>query len=111
VRVPEAMNLDIRESCRVPCQVPYLVAEPVGGDMPVGVARPRCPWLVFPARAAPGPVVGIGAAAVLAAASRGVLSGEGAVPVPAVLLVRLGHPRRGPSLVPERLVLSWVGGW
>src|SRR5450631_3207258 len=59
--------------------------------MPVGVPHPRRSGTVFPARAAPGTVVGVGAAAVVAPAFRHVVGGQGAVPVLAAFLSRLGH--------------------
>src|SRR6202035_1529474 len=61
--------------------------------MPVCVPYPRCPGTIFPARAAPGTVVGVGAPAVVAPAFRHVVGGEGAVPVLAAFLSWLGHTR------------------
>src|SRR5258708_39528545 len=95
MRVPQIMNPDVAQSGCLESGEPYLMAEPVSGNMPVGVPDARRAGTVFASGAAAGAVVGVGAAAVLASAFRRVVGSEGAVPVPAAVLVRLGHSRRG----------------
>src|SRR5258708_24392986 len=99
MRVPQIMNPDVAQSGCLESGEPYLMAEPVSGNMPVGVPDARRAGTVFASGAAAGAVVGVGAAAVLASAFRRVVGSEGAVPVPAAVLVRLGHsrPRSGPG--------------
>ena len=65
-----------------------------------GTSRPECarpsPWFaarkgILTGRTASGPVVSVSTPAVLTAASRGVVGGEGPVPVPSAVGVRVGQ--------------------
>src|SRR6266702_107364 len=89
------MNPDVAQSGCFASGEPHLMAEPVGGDVPVGVPGARRARAVPASSPAAGAVVGIGFAPVLASAFRRVVGGKGAVSVPAAFLVRLGHSRRG----------------
>src|SRR6266581_5984433 len=94
VCMPQIMDSDPAQSgCLAGC-IPHLMAEPVGGNMAVSVARTPCPRRVLSAGAACGTVDCVGPAAVLAPAFRRVVSSECAVAVPSALRVRLGQPRR-----------------
>src|SRR5260370_3878334 len=95
MRVPQIMNPDVAQSGCLESGEPYLMAEPVSGNMPVGVPDARRAGTVFASGAAAGAAVGIRAAAVLASASRRVVGGEGAVPGPAAVPLLLRHSRPG----------------
>ena len=70
-------------------RLPDLVAEPVPGDVPVGVERAGLPRVVLPERASPRAVDGVGAFAMTTPARPRRVTRERAVPVAAALLVRL----------------------
>src|SRR5215467_7155566 len=93
--MPKIVDSDAAQASRRACGVPHLVAEPVGWDVPIGVACAGRAGMVNAAGPARCAVGGIGTAAVVAAALSHVVGGEGAVGVTASLLVRLGHPGRG----------------
>jgi hypothetical protein len=109
--VPKVMNPDVPEPSRFPRRKPYLVAKPVGRDMPVRVAQSRSPRAVRPASAPPGAVVGVRAPAVLAPAPGRVVSGQGAMPVPAAFSFGSVMPGAGPELRSGRRTLDSAGGW
>src|SRR6266851_5485109 len=89
------MNPDTAQPGCFPGRVPHLLAEPVIRDMAVSVARTRRAGVIFAFAAAGGAVVRVGSPAMLTPAFRRVVRGEGAVPVLAAFLVRLGHSVRG----------------
>src|SRR5215472_9782293 len=95
--MPKIVDSDAAQAGRRACGVPYLVAEPVGWDVPIGVACAGRAGMVNAAGPAGRAVGGVGAAAVVAATLSHVVGGEGAVRVMASLVVRLGHPGRGNS--------------
>src|SRR5258708_35196350 len=95
MRVPQVVRPDVAQPACLAHGSPYLVMEPVGRDMAVSVPGPWDAGLILADGAARGAVAGVGSAAVLAPALRRVVSSEGAVPVSAAVLVRLGHPGWG----------------
>lgn len=107
--MPKVMEPDGAQARGAAGGVPGLVAEPVGGDVPVGVADLDRAGVVLAGATAPGAVGGVGGAAVLAPARRQVVGGHSAVPVAASVGVGLGHAER-----PGRGGGAWPGpglGW
>ena len=87
----QVMHPQPGEPGRVTGRVPHLAAEPVGRDVPVRLPGSRCGRTILTGRSASSPVVSISTLAVLAAASRSVVGGEGPVPVPSAAGVRVGQ--------------------
>src|ERR1700730_12282446 len=105
------MNPDTVQPRRFPRRVPHLLTEPVIRDMAVSVARTRRPGVILAFAAAGRAVVRVGTPAMLAPAFRRVVRGEGAVPVLAAFLVRLGHTVRGRGGIVARPFSSRLRGW
>src|SRR5260370_40064960 len=112
MRVPQAVHPDVAQPACLAHGSPYLVMEPVGRDMAVSGPGPWDAGLILADGAARGAVAGVGSAAVLAPALRRVVSSEGAVPVSAAVLVRLGHPGWGSAggAAPGCGLLGWLVG-
>src|SRR6266851_1123571 len=105
------MNPDAAQSGCFPGRVPHLLAEPVIRDMAVSVACTRRAGVIFAFGPAGGSVGRVGSPAVLTPAFRRVVGGEGAMPVLAAFLVRLGHTRRGRGGIVARPFSSGLRGW
>jgi hypothetical protein len=94
VSVAEIVNSQPGQPGGLPRRVPHLTAEPVGRDMTVGRPGPGGAGAVLTGSPPGSPVTGVGTAAVLAPALRGVVGREGPVPVPSAVAVRIRHARR-----------------
>src|SRR5580700_7675663 len=94
MRVPEIMRADAEGHPRAAeCRLPDVLAEPVAGDMTVGVDRPRLARRVLALGTAACAVNGGGVLAMAAPALPGVVAAHGSVPILAIGSVGLGEPQ------------------
>ena len=109
--MPEVMDPDAAQPACFAGGPPYLVVEPVGRDVAVGVPDSRAARLVLAVGAASGAVGGVGSAAMLAPAACRVVSGQCAMPVSPAFSFGSVSPGGGAVAMLRVLVADCCGAW